>query len=358
MQLFKELKVVELASVLAGPSVGMFFAEMGAEVVKIENAKTGGDVTRQWRLPTEDPDTIQSAYYSSVNWNKRSLFLDLSQANDREEVYKLVQEADVVIANFKSGDDVKLGMDAATLRALNDRLIYAKIIAFEEDSERVAFDVVLQAESGFLYMTGERPGAFVKMPVALIDLVTAHQLKTGIVSALWQRERTGKGAEVSASLMESAIASLANQSTNWLMAGHIPQPMGTRHPNIAPYGEVFYTADEKPLVLAVGNDKQFAKLCSILGVDELLTDERFKKNADRVKNRAALNALLKPLFDKFSEREQLLQTFEKAKVPAGAIRDMREVFELPIAKNMLLEETLAEGQQSLRPRTVVFKLKN
>ena len=258
---FQGLRVVELAGVLAGPAVGMFFAELGARVIKIENSRTGGDITRQWKLSAEPEDSSVSAYYCSVNWNKEVRLLDLETREAQVEVHELVAGADLVISNFKPDSARRLRMDADTLRDLNGRLIYAQIDAFGPDEQRPAFDVVLQAEAGYLYMSGEPGRPPVKMPVALIDLLAAHQLKEAVLVALLQRERSGKGCTVRTSLFESALASLANQATNWLMGGLVPQPIGTQHPNIAPYGDIVHTADGKPLVLAVGTDRQFAALC-------------------------------------------------------------------------------------------------
>ncbi len=353
--MLQNLKVIELASVLAGPAVGLFFAELGATVIKIENKRTNGDVTRKWKLPSEPPNTNISAYYCSVNWNKESLFLDLSHSADQAQVYDLVKTADIVIANFKTGDAQKLKMDYDTLKSHHPQLIYGDINAFGKDSKRTAFDVVLQAESGFMYMNGEADGPVVKMPVALIDILTAHQLKEALLLALLKKERTGEGTYVSVSLMEAAVASLANQATNWLMGQHIPQRMGTLHPNIAPYGEVFKCADEKLIVLAVGNNKQFTNLCKVLQRAEWINDERFKNNVNRVKNRSVLQDLTTPIIAQFP-RKKILTLLKQQQVPAGAIRNMQEVFELPIAQKMILKETLADGMETQRVKTVAFTI--
>jgi crotonobetainyl-CoA:carnitine CoA-transferase CaiB-like acyl-CoA transferase len=351
----EHLKVIELASVLAGPAVGTFFAELGAEVIKIENKTTGGDVTRRWKLSTEDPEQNYSAYYCSTNWGKTRLFLDLKQKTDQEVVYKMVKEVDIVISNFKPSSAIKMGMDYASLKAINPSLIYAELTAFGPDSARPAFDVVLQAEAGFLYMCGEADRPPVKMPVALIDLLAAHQLKEGILLALLRREQTGKGAFVSTSLLEAAIASLANQAGNWLMVGHIPSRMGTAHPNIAPYGDIFETSDAKPIVIAAGTEKQFQLLCKCLGQADLATNEKFKNNALRVQHREALNKALVPLFAQYS-REEILAILHENKIPVGSIRNMKEVFELEMAQQMIQEEMLPDGKIAKSVKTVVFKL--
>ncbi len=351
--IFKDLKVVELASVLAGPAVGMFFAELGATVIKIENKATGGDVTRGWRVPEEDSETAYSAYYCSVNWHKKVLFLNLQREEDQVIVYDLIREADVVISNFKHSSAITMRMDYDALRSLNPRLVFGQITGFGEADDTPAFDVVLQAEAGFLYMTGEAGRDPVKMPVALIDILAAHQLKEAILLALLRRQMSGEGGYVSVSLFQSAVASLANQATNWLMAGHIPQRMGTQHPNIAPYGDIFTTKDNKQIVLAIGTERQFENMCKVLKINP---DDRFLINANRVKNRVALVEWLQPLFRQFN-RDVLLQLFCTSGVPAAGIRPMPEVFEHPLAKNMILEEIMPDGRSSKRVRTVTFEEK-
>lgn len=353
--LFKDLLVVELASVLAGPAVGMFFAELGARVIKIENARTGGDVTRRWKAPEEDPEAPDSAYYQSVNWGKEVRLLDLGTEPAKREVYQLVEKADIVISNFKERSARRLGMDYETLRGFNPRLIYAHLSAFGEGEERPAFDIVLQAESGFMYMTGEAGREPVRMPVALIDILAAHQLKEAILLALLRRERMGEGSYVSTSLFESALASLANQATNWLMAGHIPQRRGSQHPNIAPYGDIFYTKDQKPVVVAAGTEKQFRKLCMVLNLPEIAGDDRFSTNARRVKHREALVDLLRPAFQT-RDRAGWMALFEEEGVPAGSIRNMQEVFEQRSAREMVLEDRRPDGRIARRVKTVAFQM--
>lgn len=351
-----QLKVVELASVLAGPAVGMFFAELGAEVIKIENKKTNGDMTRSWKLPSETADSSYSAYYASVNWGKQSYLLDLEDSSDREKAYHLLADADIVISNYHPKAAERLGVDYKTLSDHSPKLIFAQLNAFDGDSRRPAFDVVLQAEAGFMYMNGEADGPPVKMPVALIDVLAAHQLKEGILLALIRRMQTGKGAYVSTSLFESAVASLVNQATNWLMAGHIPQRMGTQHPNIAPYGDIYSCRDGKAILLAVGTEKQFRNLCNVLEIESLADNALFSSNGARVKNRAALNQTLSQQIINY-DAAYLLQQLEAMNVPAASIRNMQEVFELPAAQSMILEEKLPDGMVSKRVKTVAFDLR-
>ncbi len=341
-QFFVSLKVVELASVLAGPSVGMFFAEMGAEVIKIENKTTGGDVTRRWKVSGESANATFSAYYQQVNYGKQVFLLNLKEKADQDQAIQLIQEADIVISNFPPEKARKMRMDANYLRKLHPALIFAHLSAFGLDSKRPAFDVVLQAEAGFLFMTGHADGPPAKMPVALIDLLAAHQLKEGLLVALIHKMRTGQGSIVRASLLESAIASLANQATNWLVAGHIPQRMGTQHPNIAPYGDLFQSKDGKPLVLAAGTERQFKQLCQVIHIEEVSQQAAFQSNSERVKNRAALNHILAPAIAEW-DRAELLSRLETAGVPAGAVRNMAEVFELPQAQALVRKYLLPDG---------------
>ncbi len=201
--IFKDLKVIELAGVLAGPSVGYFFAELGATVVKIENPKTSGDVTRSWKLKTENPKDEGSAYFWSVNAFKEFISLDISLPSNLQKLYSIVKDADILITNFKYGDEEKLKIDYPTLSKLNSKLIYAAINGFGQNSPRTAYDLILQAESGFMSMNGEANSKALKMPVALIDLLAGHQLKEAILIGLLKRYETKKGCHVSVSLFDS-----------------------------------------------------------------------------------------------------------------------------------------------------------
>ncbi len=354
---FKDLRVVELASVLAGPAVGMFFAELGAQVIKVENRQTGGDTTRHWKLPQENPGSPSSAYFHSVNWNKTSVFLDFAQPEDHRRLLDLIKNADLVICNFKAGSAKKLGLDYPALSALNSRLIYASISAYGENDPRPGFDVVIQAETGWIFMNGEPDGAPCKMPVALMDLLAAHQLKEGILLALLRRQETGKGCEVTVSLFDAGVSSLANQAANYLNLGVVPQRMGSRHPNIAPYGETFFTQDEKPLILSPGTEQHFRDLCDCLDLPQVKNDARFQTNALRLTHREVLNEILELAFRRLPS-DEILRRCEGRKVPVAPIRNLQEVFELPVAQALILEEKLAEGEVSKRVRTAVFKVKD
>lgn len=353
-QMLKGFKVLELASVLAGPSVGMFLAELGAEVTKIENPKTNGDVTRSWKLPEEDDDATVSAYFSSINYGKRYLQLDLKAEADRSKVYEFVRSSDIVLTNFKPGDPEKLGMTYKIFKELNPVIIHGNISGYGDDIHRAAYDVVIQAETGYMHMNGTPESGPIKMPIALMDMLAAHQLKEGLMLALFNKERTGQGAYVSASLFDAGIAALTNQACNWLMAKHLPQATGSLHPNIAPYGEILYDKIQLPLVLAVGSDTQFAHLCEVLNIPEIATDERFKHNHQRVINRAELITILQKPAATF-DRADLLAQLNKLSVPCGAIKNLEEVFNDDLAKALVLEEDIA-GITTRRPASVGFKM--
>lgn len=320
-----KIKVVELASVLAGPSVGQFFAEIGAEVIKVENPNTGGDVTRSWLSQGEQPINSISAYFSSVNWGKKSISLDLKKKEDKQVLDELIAQCDIVVSSFKPGDDVKLGVDYARLIKNKPDLIYGHITGYGLENNRVGYDAVIQAESGFMSINGEKNGTPLKMPVALIDILAAHHLKEGLLLALIKKIQTGKGSYVPVSLFDAAISSLANQGANWLVADEIPRQLGNEHPNIAPYGDVFETFDGVKIILAVGNDKQFKNLSQILNAN-LYTNDQFSSNSLRVRNRKSLH---KNLEEKIAQlrSEDLLSALNDSQVPAGLIKNIKTVLE-------------------------------
>lgn len=343
MKNFNSLRVIELASVLAGPSVGQFFAELGAEVVKIENPETLGDVTRSWLAKDESPETEGvSAYFSCVNWGKKSVLLNLK--TQKEQLYRLVQTADIVIASYKPGDAEKLGVDYDTLREFKTDLIYGHITGYGLQSSKVGYDAVIQAESGFMSINGEEGGGPLKMPVALIDVLAAHHLKEGLLLALIQRMMTRRGNYVPVSLLDAAVSSLANQATNWLVGGKTPTRKGNAHPNIAPYGDIFSTKDNQQLMLAVGNDKQFLALSEVLDLD--LTQEKgFSTNSLRVQHRSRLKTILEKAILNFNSVE-LTELLEERKVPVGIVKSIDQVFDKAPA-SWLLENEQFKGVRNL-----------
>jgi len=339
--MLNDLKVLELASVLAGPSVGQFFAELGAEVIKIENPKIGGDVTRGWKTPGEPTDD-RSAYFCSCNWGKKSVALDLTIQKDLEIAKKLAAKSDIIIASYKPGDAEKLGVSYQQLKTINPQLIYGQITGYGSDDDRVGYDAVIQAEAGFMALNGEHDGPPTKMPVALIDVLAAHHLKEGLLLALLKREKTKEGSFVEVSLVQTAVSSLANQATNWLVGKKLPTRQGSAHPNIAPYGDSFVTQDSKRILLAVGSDKQFEELVKILGLGTEDLGDRFVKNQERVAHRKELNKLLAEKIMSINSKV-FIEKLRAKKIPAGFIQNLKEVFELPQAMETLLSGAGVQG---------------
>ena len=330
------LRVLELAGVLAGPAAGMFLAELGADVIKVENPGTRGDVTRGWRLPAEPGDTDITAYFCAANWGKRSIAVDLTAAAGLEIVRSLSRDSDVLLASYRPGQAEALGVDPGTLMSENSRLIYAEVTAYGRGDPRPGYDALLQAGTGFMSINGDPGGPPLKMPVALMDLLAAHQLKEGILLALLHREKTGRGRHVTASLVRAGLSSLANQGTGWLATGELPVPLGSGHPSIFPYGDVWRCRSGELVVLAVGTDRQFAGLCAAIDAAEIAADGRFARNADRVRHREALRARLAERIEGVS-RAELLADLAARGVPAGPVLDVGEALGGPDARPLLLE---------------------
>ena len=344
--MFDDLLVLELASVLAGPSVGQFFAELGATVIKVENPRTDGDVTRQWTAPGEESvKDDRSAYFCCCNHGKQSIALNLSTEDGQAILHDLARDADLVLASYRPGTAEALGADYETLSGLNPDLIYGHITGYGPDRTRAGYDAVIQAESGFMHMNGPSDGPPTKLPVALMDVLTAHQLKEGMLVALLRRTHGEGGAYIPVSLIQSAVSGLANQATNWLEAGHSPQRMGSAHPNIAPYGTPYDTADGPPIVLAVGTDRQFAALCDVLDRPDLADAPIFATNAQRVAHREDLQSVLSNRIRQF-EHDALLTTLDERGVPAGTVHDVPAVFDQSEAQEMAL--TADDGPAGLR----------
>lgn len=345
--------MLELASVLAGPSVGMFFAELGASVYKIENVTTQGDVTRKWKLPKEDADTDISGYFSCVNWGKQSFAVDLCQQQGLEIIYDLAARCDIVLVSYKPGDAEKLKVDYPTLRQFNEKIIYSHITGYGLHNPRAGFDAIIQAEAGFTYMNGEPDGPPTKMPVALMDILAAHHLKEAILLALYYREKTGKGQYIEASLFKAGVSSLANQATNWLVGQAIPQRMGSDHPNIVPYGTIFKTSDHKEIVMAAGTDKQYQQLITALGRPDLATQCKFEKNHGRVIHKEEINTIIQELIGQYT-RDEILELLQQKRIPAGGVFNMQEVFEVPEAQPMVLKGQYETGKEIKGVRSIAF----
>jgi crotonobetainyl-CoA:carnitine CoA-transferase CaiB-like acyl-CoA transferase len=350
--MFSKLIIVDTSTVLAGPSVGTFFAELGATVIKVENASSY-DVTRTWKLPSEDKNSPISAYFSSVNYGKKYIQLNLKDAHDLKQFKELIKVADILISNFKNGDEEKLGITDTKLRNCNPGLIIGKINGFGKDSDRVAYDLILQAETGFMSMNGTPESGPVKMPVALIDVLAAHHLKEGLLIALLKLKTTGKASTVSVSLYDAAVASLVNQASNYLMNNHIPQRIGSLHPNIAPYGELFKTKENDLITFAIGSDTHFKKLCHFLNLDSLVENTNYNSNQSRVVNRIELQKILQEKISILST-DTILDEMLSLNVPAGKVKNLAEVFENEDLKSSILEEDIL-GYKTKRVSSIAFK---
>tara|TARA_R110002072_G_scaffold302709_3_gene487519 strand:- start:11712 stop:12773 length:1062 start_codon:yes stop_codon:yes gene_type:complete len=350
--MLSDLLVIDLSSVLAGPSVATYFSELGAQVIKIEHPEHP-DVTRSWKLPKENKDSPVSAYFSSINYGKKYIQLDLTKEDDHSQFIKLIKKADILVTNFKKGDDIKLKIEDKDLLTYNPRLIHGKISGYGSESDRVAYDLILQAESGIMSMNGTPESGPVKIPIAVIDVLAAHHLKEAILLALYEREKTGQGKAINVSLYDAAVSSLVNQASNYLMVNHVPKRIGSLHPNIAPYGELFTTKDGETITFAIGSNLHFKKLCSTLQLDALIADEMYIDNQSRVINRVILAQQLQSRINKMNALE-LLNELQKMNVPAGKVKDLREVFSEKEAQNLVLEEVI-DGVLTKRIKSVIFK---
>lgn len=340
------IKVVELARILAGPWVGQTLADLGAEVLKVESPE--GDDTRQWGPPWIDVEGEKTAaYFHACNRGKQSITCNLKNADDLAMLRKHIAEADVLIENFKVGGLKQYGLDAQSLTASNPTLIYCSITGFGQDgpyAQRAGYDFMIQGMSGIMDITGEPDGQPQKMGVAFADIFTGLYSVIAIQSALLKRLHTGTGEHIDMALFDCMTGVLANQSMNYLASGNNPQRMGNKHPNIAPY-QTFAVSDGH-LIIAVGNDQQFKRLCKALGAPQLGEDARFKTNASRIEYRETLDLLLSELVSPWL-RDNLLDALEKAIVPAGPINTVEDVFNDPqfISRDMRID---AQGVPGVR----------
>lgn len=332
------LKVVELARILAGPWAGQTLADLGADVVKVESP--AGDDTRRWGppfVPAADGGDLSAAYFHACNRGKRSVVADLSTSEGRVLVEKLAASADVLIENFKVGSLAKYGLDYASLSAMNPRLIYASITGFGQDgpyANRPGYDFLIQGMGGAMSITGDPEGQPTKTGYAVADLFSGLYAAIGILAALRRRSETGEGAWIDCALMDSQVGVLGNQALNYLVSGVEPSRLGNAHPNVVPY-EVFPTSDGH-IIIAVGNDGQFGRLCDALGASELGASEAFASNALRVENRKALIVQLTHHTLRFT-RAGLLARLESVTVPAGPINTIADVFEDPQVKHRRMQ---------------------
>ena len=329
------LIVADLSRVLAGPYCTMLLADMGATVIKVESP--AGDETRTWTPPERDG---VSTYYLSINRNKRSVVLDFNDAGDVELTRELLRRADIAVENFKPGGLRKFGLDYDSVQAVNRRLVYLSISGFgtAEGAWLPGYDLVVQAVSGLMSLTGDNHGAAYRAGVAVFDVMTGLHGLIGTLAALHQREQTGNGQHVEVNLLASAMSGLVNQSGAYAAAGVVPHRMGNAHPSVYPYQTV--PTKDRDVIIAAANDRQFRSLCEVLGIADVADDPRFRLNADRTTNRAELHPLL---LEKLSEwsADDLFLSLNRAGVPCGPINSIAEGVQL--AERLGLEPLVDVG---------------
>ncbi|MDY0406849.1 CoA transferase [Virgibacillus sp. 179-BFC.A HS] len=321
----ENIRILDLSRVLAGPYCTMILGDLGADVIKVE-APGGSDETRKWGPPFQNG---VSAYYLCANRNKRSITVDLKSSEGIETIKKLVIESDVIIHNFKTGTMERFGLSYETLSEINPSIVFCSITGFGETGPYQnipGYDFIIQAMSGLMSITGDADSGPQKVGVAITDVLTGLYACIGIQSALLERERSGLGQKLDLSLYDTAVSSLVNIGSNYLVSGNIPSRLGNRHANIVPY-QTFQTKDGE-MVIAVGNDRQFATLCRILNIPDVAKDDRFKTNPDRVANRDVLTNLLQVQFlEKTSGYWQ--EACWQNNIPCGPIQNIAEVTQDP-----------------------------
>ena len=341
------VRVLDLSRVLAGPWCTQTLADLGADVIKVERPGSGDD-TRGWGPPflkdSGGQDTAEAAYYLGANRNKRSITIDLARPEGQDLVRQLALQADVLVENFKVGDMARYGLDAKAMLARNPRLVYCAITGFGQTGpyrDRAGYDYAIQGIGGLMSITGERDdlpgGGPQKVGVAVADLFTGMYATVAILAALRHRDVTGQGQAIDMALLDTQVAMLANLGANYLVTGQPPKRAGNAHQNIVPY-QVFEVADGH-MILAVGNDGQFAKYCAVAGHPEWAADPRFAKNADRVRHRAVLVPLLAEVM-RTRPKAEWLAALEAAKVPCGPINHLGEVFADPQVRERDMVTTL------------------
>ena len=337
-------RVLDLSRILAGPWASQMLADLGAEVIKIERPGQGDD-TRAWGppyMPDESGEpTGEAAYFHGANRGKQSVCIDMSSPQGRELIVQLVDKCDVLIENFKVGGLKKYGLDYSSVKAINPKLVYCSITGFGQTgpfSDRAGYDFMIQAMGGLMSVTGEPDGQPMKVGVALSDVMTGLYAANAIQAALIHQLRNGEGQYIDLALLDVQVATLANQAMNYLASGDNPKRLGNAHPNIVPY-QAFQTADGY-LILAVGNDAQFARFCDLAGRSELASDERFEKNSNRVKNREVLIPQLIKIFQT-QTTDWWMERLNLKGIPCGPIANIDQVFDNPqvLHRDMRLELT-------------------
>lgn len=334
------VRVLDLSRILAAPWAGQILADLGADVIKVERPGAGDD-TRAWGPPflkdADGKDTREAGYYLAVNRGKRSITVSLDQPEGQRIVRELAMKSDIVLENYKAGTLARYGLDEASLRKLNPRLIYCSVTGFGQTGPRKdqpAYDFLIQAMGGLMSVTGERDGrpggGPQKVGVPIVDLMTGMYTAVSVLAALARRNETGVGDNIDIAMLDVQVATLANQAMNYLVSDKVPQRNGNAHPNIQP--QDVYACADGDFILVVGNDGQFAKLCDVLGEPAWRADERFASNAQRVRNIELLSAMLRERFAQWT-RAKLVAALDAAGVPAGAINSVAQVFEDPQVKH-------------------------
>jgi crotonobetainyl-CoA:carnitine CoA-transferase CaiB-like acyl-CoA transferase len=316
------VRVADFSRVLAGPLATMLLGDLGADVIKIERPLTGDD-TRGWGPPFVGGD---AAYFLALNRNKRSVVLDFSTEEGLSAARALALSSDVVVENFRPGLMARFGLDHGALAAEQPGIVYCSLTAFGDEGEaatKPGYDIIMQALSGIMSVTGQPGGEPTKVGVALLDVICGLYAANAIQAALLGRAATGVGGRVSVSLFDASVAALVNQAANFLLGGVVPRPMGSAHPNIVPY-QLFETAD-RPFILAAGNDRLFARTCEVIGLPQLAQDDRFATNESRVRNREQLIPLMQEVFSRRPSADWLA-ALEAASVPCAPVRGVDEVF--------------------------------
>jgi crotonobetainyl-CoA:carnitine CoA-transferase CaiB-like acyl-CoA transferase len=349
MQPLTGIRVLDLSRVLAGPYCTMVLGDLGADVIKVESQE--GDETRGWGPPFMGGAQGQSAYYLCVNRNKRSIIVDFKTEAGRTIIHELIKRSDVLVENFRPGTLARYSLDFEVASNINPNLIYCSVTGFGQTGplrDKPGYDFMIQAMGGLMSFTGEPNGEPMKVGVAVADLFAGQNAVIAILAALQARAQTGKGQHVDISLFDSQLGMLANVASNYLISGNLPKRYGNAHANIVPYQS--FQASDAWFVVAVGNDRQFERLCEVIGSTgmlrdkwELVSDERFSLNSERVKNREELISILKPIFLTRTASEWL-SVLEEAEIPCGPINALDKVFSMPQveAREMLIHMEHAE----------------
>jgi len=343
-----DIRVLDLSRILAGPWCSQIFADLGAEVVKIERPGKGDD-TRRWGPPfirdREGRETAEAAYFQCANRAKKSVTIDIGKAQGQALIRELAACSDVLLENFKVGDLDRYGLGHEQIRAINPRIVYCSITGFGQNGpyrDRAGYDFMIQGMGGLMSVTGERDGAPgggpQKVGVAIADLMTGMYSAVAVMAALWERNASGSGQHIDMALLDTQVAWLANQNLNYLVSGEVPQRLGNAHPNITPY-DVFATRDGD-VIVAIGNDAQYARYCRVAGLEALIDDPRFADNAKRVANRDALRALLEPAMRGRTTAEWI-RLLEPLGVPCGPINRLDQVFADPQVRHRRMQVDVA-----------------